>query len=125
MVTVAVVVALSVGVAAGAAVVARFSDVPEHHWAAKTIEWAVGNGIMRERGEDLFEPGKPGCAHCSHSHGDIGAIQISSPEDTDSSPETVTLEFTVGSGGGQVTGGRQSALNGYQDRTARVIAVRL
>lgn len=51
---------LAVGIAAGAATTARFSDVPEDHWAAEAIEWATGNGIMRERGDGtVFEPGKP------------------------------------------------------------------
>lgn len=53
-------VMLVVGVAAGAATTARFSDVPEDHWAADAIEWATDNEIMRGRGEngDLFEPNK-------------------------------------------------------------------
>lgn len=49
---------VAVGVAAGAAT-QRFTDVPEDHWAAEPIEWAVEAGIMRARGDGtVFEPDK-------------------------------------------------------------------
>ena len=60
LLTATVAIALvAVGVAAGA-VTQRFTDVPEDHWAAKPIGWAVDAGIMQGREDgSLFEPDKP------------------------------------------------------------------
>ena len=48
-----------VSAVAGAAVTARFSDVPEDHWAAEAIEWATDTGIIAGTGDGTFEPNKP------------------------------------------------------------------
>ena len=49
------VVALVVGVAAGAATTARFSDI-EDHWAKPYIEWAADKGIMSGKADGTFRP---------------------------------------------------------------------
>lgn len=59
----AVVVALVVGVAAGAAS-SRFSDVPTDHVHYEAIEWATANGLVAGKGDGRFDPsGKLTRAH--------------------------------------------------------------
>ena len=47
---------VAVGVAAGAAVTARFTDVPEDHWATTYMEWADDHGIITANGDGAFRP---------------------------------------------------------------------
>ena len=54
---------LLVGLAAGAAT-SRFTDVPEDHYAAEAIEWAVDAGLVSGKGDGRFDPdGKLSRAH--------------------------------------------------------------
>lgn len=53
---VSAVLSLVVGVAAGAATVQRFSDVPEDHWATTYMEWADDAGIITANADGAFRP---------------------------------------------------------------------
>lgn len=47
---------VSVGVAVGAVTTARFTDVPEDHWAVSYMEWADQAGIITANEDGEFRP---------------------------------------------------------------------
>ena len=55
LIAIIVAATLVVGVAAGAATTARFSDI-EDHWARTYIEWADDNNIMSGKADGSFQP---------------------------------------------------------------------